>query len=402
MREHAPCRLRALGMVNALGTLSDEIWQGLLAGDQSRLTWRDDLVPGRSLLVGEVRSPLPEIPSALRRYRCRNNALSLAVLLGLEAELRAIIGQVGRGRVGVVMGTSTSGVSDAEAALRHNAAHGVLAPEFDYPQLEFGGAAGFVAAYLGSEGPVYTLSTACSSGARALASARSLLALGVCDAVVAGASDTLCGLTTNGFCALQAVSDELPNPMSVNRKGLTLGEGSAIMLVTREEGGIQLEGVGESSEAHHMSAPDPAGAGAESAMRGALRDAGLTPAEIAYVNLHGTGTPLNDAMESAAVVRVFGEEVPASSTKALVGHTLGAAGAMEAGFCWMMLARAREGHVALLPHVWDGRRDPGLARLRLVDKGERVRVEGAVHLLTNSFGFGGNNCALVLGGELAC
>jgi 3-oxoacyl-[acyl-carrier-protein] synthase I len=402
MRVHAPCRLRALGMVNALGALSDEIWQGLLAGDQSRLTWRDDLVPGRSLLVGEVRGPLPEIPGALRRYRCRNNALSLAVLLGLEAELTAVIGEVGRGRVGVVMGTSTSGVSDAEAALRHHAAHGVLAPEFDYPQLEFGGAAGFVAAYLGSEGPVYTLSTACSSGARALASARSLLALGVCDAVVAGATDTLCGLTTNGFCALQAVSDELPNPMSANRKGLTLGEGSAIMLVTREEGGIQLEGVGESSEAHHMSAPDPAGAGAESAMRGALRDAGLAPAEIAYVNLHGTGTPLNDAMESAAVVRVFGEEVPASSTKALIGHTLGAAGAMEAGFCWMMLARASEGQVALLPHVWDGRRDPALARLRLVDKGERVRVKGRVHLLTNSFGFGGNNCALVLGGELSC
>jgi 3-oxoacyl-[acyl-carrier-protein] synthase-1 len=300
------------------------------------------------------------------------------------------------------MGTSTSGVSDAEGALRHHATHGVLAQDFDYPQLEFGGVAGFVAAYLGTEGPVYTLSTACSSGARALASARSLLALGVCDAVVAGATDSLCGLTTNGFCALQAVSNGLPNPMSANRKGLTLGEGSAILLVTREEGGIQLEGIGESSEAHHMSAPDPAGVGAERAMRAALCDAGLAPAQIAYVNLHGTGTPLNDAMESAAVVRVFGEEVPASSTKALVGHTLGAAGAMEAGFCWMMLDRAREGQLALLPHVWDGCRDPRLPRLRLVDKGERVALEGPVHVLTNSFGFGGNNCALVLGAELAC
>ncbi|HYB13719.1 MAG TPA: beta-ketoacyl-ACP synthase [Myxococcota bacterium] len=402
MREHPPCRLRALGMVNALGARPDEIWQALLAGDQSRLTWRDDLVPGRRLLVGEVTSPLPEIPNTLRRYRCRNNALSLAALDLLEAELGEVLAEVGRARVGVVMGTSTSGVSDAEAALRHHAAHGVLAPGFDYPQLEFGGAAGFVAAYLGCEGPVYTLSTACSSGARALASARSLIALGLCDAVVAGATDTLCGLTTNGFCALQAVSDELPNPMSANRRGLTLGEGSAILLVTREEGGIQLEGVGESSEAHHMSAPDPAGAGAESAMRGALRDARLQPGDIAYLNLHGTGTPLNDAMESAAVVRVFGAQLPASSTKALVGHTLGAAGAMEAGFCWMMLERAREGQIALLPHVWDGRRDPALAPLRLVDKGERARLEGAVHLLTNSFGFGGNNCALVLGRKLSC
>jgi 3-oxoacyl-[acyl-carrier-protein] synthase-1 len=389
-------------MVNALGARSDEIWQGLITGDQSRLTWRSDLVPGRSLLVGEVRGPLPEIPSALRRYRCRNNALSLAALRALETELGSLLDLVGRSRVGVVMGTSTSGVSDAEAALRHHASHGVLAPGFDYPQLEFGGAAGFVAAYLGTEGPVYTLSTACSSGARALASARSLLALDVCDAVVAGATDTLCGLTANGFCSLQAVSDELPNPMSANRKGLTLGEGSAILLVTREEGGIQLEGVGESSEAHHMSAPDPAGAGAESAMRQALRDAGLRPSEIAYVNLHGTGTPLNDAMESAAVVRVFGEEVPSSSTKALVGHTLGAAGAMEAGFCWMMLDRAGQGDLALPPHVWDGRPDPALPRLRLVDKGARLALDGAVHLLTNSFGFGGNNCALVLGAARPC
>ena len=205
-----------------------------------------------------------------------------------------------------------------------------------------------------------------------------------------------------GFSALQAVSDELPNPMSQNRNGLTLGEGSAVFLVTRESGGIQLEGVGESSEAHHMSAPDPDGLGAETAMRHALQDAGLVAADVAYVNLHGTGTPLNDAMESAAVVRVFGEATPCSSTKALVGHTLGAAGAMEAAFCWLALTEAESGELALLPHVWDGRRDPALAKLRLADKGERATARGAVHLLTNSFGFGGNNCTLILGRDFAC
>ncbi len=397
MRPPPPCRLRALGMVNALGSGAGEIWPRLLAGDQSGLTHRDDLVPGRAMLVGDVKTALPDVPDALGRYRCRNNRLSLAALAQIERELRATLAAVGPARVGVVMGTSTSGVSDAEAALRHHASTGRLAREFDYPQLEFGGAAGFVGAWLGAKGPVYTLSTACSSGARALASARSLLALGVCDAVVAGGTDTLCGLTTNGFSALQAISDEPPNPMSENRKGLTLGEGSAVFLVTRESGGIQLEGVGESSEAHHMSAPDPDGLGAETAMRHALADAGLAPADVAYVNLHGTGTPLNDAMESAAVVRVFGESTPCSSTKALVGHTLGAAGAMEAAFCWLALAESEAGELALLPHVWDGRRDPALAKLRLADKGERAVARGAMHLLTNSFGFGGNNCTLILG-----
>ena len=151
-----------------------------------------------------------------------------------------------------------------------------------------------MAEYLGVRGPVYALSTACSSGARALASARSLLSLGICDAVVAGAADTLCGLTANGFSALSAVCEGVTNPCSRNRAGLTLGEGAAVFLVEPGEGGVQLLGVGESSEAHHMSAPDPSGSGAEVAMRGALADAGLAPDAIHYLNLHGTGTPLND------------------------------------------------------------------------------------------------------------
>jgi len=397
MRPPMPCRLRALGMVNALGSGADEIWPRLLAGDQSGLTPRDDLVPGRSMLVGDVKTALPDLPAALRRYRCRNNALSLAALTQIERELRATLAAVGPARVGVVMGTSTSGVSDAEAALRHHAVHGRLAPGFDYPQLEFGGAAGFVGAWVGAAGPVYTLSTACSSGARALASARSLLALGVCDAVVAGGTDTLCGLTTNGFSALQAISRELTNPCSVNRRGLTLGEGAALFLVTSAPNGIQLLGVGESSEAHHISAPDPSGAGAETAMRGALEDARLAPSDIAYLNLHGTGTAQNDSMECWAAARVLGGDVPMSSTKPMVGHTLGAAGAMEAGFCWLVLRASRDGLLKLPPHCWDSAQDPELPELLLVTKGQQARPSGRAVVMTNSFGFGGNNCTLVLG-----
>jgi 3-oxoacyl-[acyl-carrier-protein] synthase-1 len=385
-----------MGMVNALGAGREEIWPRLLAGDQSGFQVRDDLVPGRSLLLGEVTRPLPRVPDRLRRYACRNNQLALLAFEQIETQARDALRAVGPLRLGVVMGTSTSGVGDAEAALVHKARTGGLHPAFHYDQLEFGGTAGFLADLLEATGPAYTLSTACSSGARALASARSLLAAGVCDAVLAGAADSLCGLTTNGFSALQAISDELTNPCSRNRKGLTLGEGAALFLVTRAGGGVQLAGVGESSEAHHMSAPDPSGKGAEAAMRAALADAGARPQDVAYLNLHGTGTPQNDHMECEATGRLLGGDLPCSSSKPLVGHTLGAAGAMEAGFCWLMLDALEGGELRLIPHCWDGAADPELPPLRLATKGESVPAGERALVMSNSFGFGGNNCTLVL------
>jgi len=392
-----PCSLQALGQVNALGKSNAEIAPRLLAGDTSGLTLRDDLVPERSLLFGAVRDPLPEIPARLARFDCRNNRLALAALEQIGAEVDGAFSRFGRARIGIVVGTSTSGVSDAEEAIAVRERTGRLAREFDYAQLEFGGLAGFLAEMTGARGPAYTLSTACSSGNRALASARSLVALGLCDAVISGAADSLCGLTANGFASLGALSERITNPCSRNRDGLTLGEGAALFLVTRDPGGIQLLGVGESSEAHHISAPDPEGNGAETAMRGALADAGLAPADIAYLNLHGTGTPQNDPMECAAVSRVFGNALPCSSTKALIGHALGAAGAIEAAFCWLVLAGQTGDVLPLPPHVFDGERDPELAPIRLVTKGESAHVGARTRVLTNSFGFGGNNCALVLG-----
>jgi 3-oxoacyl-[acyl-carrier-protein] synthase-1 len=380
-------------MVNALGADEDTIWEGLLRGEPGSLVEREGLVPDRVLRVGAVETPLPAIPAHLAAYACRNNAMALAALRQIEEPVREAIGACGPVRVGVVMGTSTSGVSDAEAAIAHHRRHGGLTPSFDYAQLEFGGLGSFVAEYLGTRGPAYTLSTACSSGARALASARSLLALGLCDAVVAGAADTLCGLTTNGFSSLQLVCDGVTNPCSRNRAGITLGEGAAVFLVLPSAEGVQLLGVGESSEAHHMSAPDPEGLGARRAMQEALDDAGLAPEDIAYLNLHGTGTPLNDAMECSAVAQVFAAPPPCSSTKSLVGHTLGAAGAMEAGFCWLVLRHRPAEGLALIPHAFDGERDPELAPIPLVGKGLHV-PPGPV--MSNSFGFGGNNCALIL------
>jgi len=393
------CGLAALGLVSALGAGIEESWQRLIAGDPSRLSQRDDLVPGQRLLVGAVEPPLPAIPERLARFDCRNNAMALAALQQIEGPARSALARHGAARVGVVMGTSTSGVSDAEASIRHVLLHGGHAGRFDYAQLEFGGLAAFVAGFLGATGPAYTISTACSSGARALASARSLLALGICDAVVAGAADTLCGLTTNGFWSLQALSEGVTNPCSRNRSGLTLGEGAAVFLVVRSGEGIQLLGVGESSEAHHMSAPEPTGAGAETAMRAALADARVAPDAVAYLNLHGTGTPLNDGMECRAVERVFGTALPLSSTKPLVGHTLGAAGALEAAFCWLVLHHREGDALALPPHCWDGVRDPEIPPVHLVAKGEVARVRWPARVMSNSFGFGGNNCVLLLGAE---
>jgi len=244
---------------------------------------------------------------------------------------------------------------------------------------------------------VYSSPTVFSSSARALASARSLLALGLCDAVLAGGSDSLCGLTTHGFASLKATASGITNPFSVNREGLSLGEGAALFLVTRSPEGIQLLGVGESSEAHHISSPDPEGSGAAASMRGALRDAGVAADQVAYLNLHGTGTRLNDSMESRAVAEVLGCEIPCSSTKPLVGHCLGAAGAIELAFCWLALERREGEALPLLPHVWDGQADPELAPVRLTGAGESTPADDGCVLMTNSFGFGGNNCTLVIG-----
>lgn len=391
-----PCRLSALGMANNLGSTSESIWRKLEAGDASGFVRRTGLAPDRESRVGMVDGELPLLGPHLAEYDCRNNRLAAAVLGQIAAPISDAIARFGRGRVAVVAGTSTSGVGDAEDAIRHREQTGSLPRKFRSAQLEFGGIAEFVAAYLEVTGPAFAMSTACSSGARALATARSLLAMGFADAVVCGAVDTICGLTCNGFSSLGILCDGHTNPCSANRGGITLGEAGAFFVVLREEGGVQITGVGESSEAHHMSSPDPDGAGALTAMTKALEDAGLTPADIAYLNIHGTGTPANDAMECRAIGALFGDRVPISSTKPLTGHTLGAAGTTEAGVCWEILQRREGDRLRLPPHRWDGVVDPKFPALDFVGDNRWVEVGETAHLMSNSFGFGGNNCTLIL------
>lgn len=392
------CALQRVGVVSALGVGRDETWGRLITGEQNHFIQREDLVPGKKGLYGAVTEELPEVPASLANWACRTNQLLLAAFEQMSEAVGIVTRQVGTARVGVVVGTSTSGLSEAETAFRMRHSSGELPGWFKLDTLEFGGPAQLLAEVIGAYGPRYTISTACSSGAKALASARSLLELQVSDAVVAGGVDSLCRLTATGFHSLQAVARELTNPMSKNRDGLTLGEGAALFLLTRETTGIQLLGAGESMDAYHMSAPRPDGRGAETAMRQALAEAGMPAASVAYLNLHGTGTPQNDAMESLAVARVF-DAIPCSSTKPLTGHTLGASGALEAAFCWLILDHWGENELRLPPHRYDGERDPGLPHLNLTGEDARVEVGRQAIVMSNSFGFGGSNCALVLGRE---
>ncbi len=275
--------------------------------------------------------------------------------------------------------------------------HGVWPADYHYRQQEIGSPAEFLARFLELPGIAYTVSTACSSSAKTLGSARQLLELDLCDAVICGGSDSLCKLTLNGFTALEAMSSARCEPFAANRDGINIGEGAALFLMVKNEygDGILLAGIGESSDAHHISAPHPDGIGAEAAMRAALADAGIDVHAIDYINLHGTATPLNDAMESAAVYRVFGENTPCSSTKPLTGHTLGAAGATEAALCWLLLSDINSNRM-LPAQINTATPDGTLAKIKLLRTTETLPNENILRMLSNSFAFGGSNAAVIL------
>ncbi|WP_220814712.1 beta-ketoacyl-[acyl-carrier-protein] synthase family protein [Pseudomonas paralcaligenes] len=391
-----PSYLNALGLLCALGEGKQTVTDALFAGDASGMRAEDGWVTGRRITVGAVRAALPDMPAGFEPSHSRNNQLLLAAARQIEPELRAAIARFGATRVGLVLGTSTSGIHEASQSIARFVREGELPPEYDYAQQEMAAPANFLADWLGLAGPVYCQSTACTSSARALLSAHRLLRQGLCDAVICGGVDSLCRLTLNGFSALEAVSAEPCNPFSVNRHGINIGEGAALFLMTKEASPIAFFGGGASSDAHHISAPHPEGLGARVAMEKALSSAGLDATDIDYLNLHGTATAHNDAMESQAVRALFPAGVACSSTKPLTGHTLGAAGALEAAFCWLVLSEHnRDG--LLPPHLWDGQADPALAPLELVGAGDRLtRAEGR-RLMSNSFAFGGNNVALILG-----
>ena len=390
MSEHV--FLPFLGLVNALGSGADEVASRLFSGDTSGLQLESGWLPDGLARVGRARAELPAIPSALSLHACRSNQLLLAALLQIQTEVEALIGRFGAARIGIVLGTSTSGIAEGERAIAAHRASGSFTPGFHYEQQELGGPAIFLAKHLGTTGPAYCVSTACTSSAKAFVSARSLLRRKLCDAVLVGGVDSLCRLTLNGFAALESTSTDICNPMSRNRRGINIGEGAALFVMSRESADIELLGAGESSDAYHMSAPEPDGLGAEAAMVAALADGGLSADEIDYLNLHATATPKNDEMESRAVHRVFPKGIAASGTKPLTGHTLGAAGATELAFCWLALHDGR-----LPPHIWDGEVDMALMQPDLVAVGRRFGRVARRVCMSNSFAFGGSNASLLIG-----
>lgn len=385
--------LAELGIVNALGSTREAVLGGLLDGRCDGMVRHGPLMSGRSTFIGRVNSELPAVPPHLAQFDCRNNRLMLLALEQITTALRDVIAHTGPERVAVVLGTSTSGIGAGEEALAVRGRAGRFPPGFHYRQQEIGTLAEFTARYLQVEGPRYTISTACSSSAKAMLSARRLLSAGICDAVVTGGCDSLCRLTLEGFDSLEAVSAGICNPFSRYRAGINLGEGAAVFLMTRQPARIALLGGGEASDAYHVSAPDPEGRGAAAAMRQALNDAGLAAADIGYLNLHGTGTIQNDAMESHVVSKVFGPGVPCSSTKSQIGHTLGAAGAQETGLCWLLLSESNMDR-RLPQHQWDGESDPSLPPIGLTTADS---VFGRSTMMSNSFAFGGSNVSIIIG-----
>ena len=386
-----PCYLQAVGLINALGDGLVAVSETLADPACQPLSWRSDLSgDGRSVAVGAVNGVLPQIPASLCRFNTRNNRLLLAALEQVRPEVEEWIARVGASRVAVVVGTSTSGIEEGTLALEQFQQQGQLPAEYAYGQQELGDPAAFLQALLGVEGPCYAISTACSSSARAFISARRLLAANLADMVLVAGVDSLCRLTLNGFASLESLSAGISTPFATGRDGINIGEGAAITLLTREKGPVALLGAGESSDAYHISAPHPEGVGAEAAMAMALAQAGLNADEVGYINLHGTGTRLNDEMEAKAIWRLFGNRVPCSSTKPLTGHTLGAAGATEAALCWLWLTRSLPLPAQRLKR---GQRDESLCPIAMLR--EPTLLPRPV-ILSNSFAFGGNNVSLLL------
>ena len=398
--------LRAFTATTALGVGKAPLLAALQAGTSGLqpcdfesadiATWIGQ-VPG----VDQMR-----LPSELAAYDCRNNRLALQGLQadGFEQAARQAIARYGADRVALVLGTSTSGILSAEAAYRERDTSGALPPWFDYRATHnTASLSSFVRDWLGLRGPAFTISTACSSSAKAFAAADRLMDAGLIDAAIVGGVDSLCLTTLYGFSSLELTSPEPCRPGDLHRQGLSIGEAAAFALLERGDAPVTtgnaagarvvLAGWGESSDAHHMSAPHPEGRGARAAMTQALAMAGIGTHEIGYVNLHGTATPANDLSEGAGVAAVFAEnaQVPSSSTKGMTGHTLGAAGAVEAVISALALQ-----HGLLPASVGWQTPDPAIP-LNIVTSPQRF--PGLRHVLSNSFGFGGSNASLVLSRE---
>ena len=377
-------------VVCGLGIGAEQVAAALFSDDVPELRCMS-LTDGRQVPVCAVELAPSDLVRASGIAETRNNRLAQLALDLLPATAGETIAATSPDRLGVVIGTCTSGISEGGAALARFLEDGRWPAGFDLSLQELGDPALFIADRIGARGPTYVISTACTSGTKALISAARLIQAGLCDTVVCGGVDTLCDMTLNGFGVLEALSRQRCNPFSRNRSGIHIGEGAALFVLSSDPALVRVAGWGESSDAHHISAPDPEGRGAKLAMNAALHRAGRAPGDIGYVNLHGTATQQNDRMEAGAVFDVMGDAVACSSTKPLTGHALGAAGAIEAAILALTMKLGR-----MPRNLNDGDADPEIAAINLLRTDAAFR--GRVAMSCN-YAFGGNNTALIL--ELA-
>ena len=384
-------------------TLTSAFGRGLAAHRAGLMSGRSMLIPhtlgdGTACTIGRVAGLEGVVmPAALARYDCRNNRLARLALDtdGFAQAVDATARRLGAERIGVVVGTSTSGIAATEAAYRAPVFQGRGALPVDFPYRETHNVfscGDFVRRYLGVKGPALVVSTACSSSAKAFATGARLIASGACRAVVVGGVDSLCDTTFYGFHALNLLSRTHPRPFDVDRDGIAIGEAAGFALLAPagdlgESRGLRLAATGDSADAYHMTAPHPEARGACAALEATLTSAGWRPDTVDYVHLHGTGTAHNDAAEDLALIRTGLGAVPASSTKGAIGHTLGAA-----GMCGVVLT-AEAMAAGFLPGTVATRSPDPRFRSRLLLSGEPGVIRRA---LVNTFGFGGSNCCLAL------
>ena len=373
--------LTALGFVCALGKSKDEICKNASSGSVSGMITDSVSIPNKKVPFGAVDIPVTE------RLRCFE-LLDLA-LAQISDKIEELKQKYRPERIGVVLGSSNTGIQEAQEKIDSWLDTNVKPDNFSFDEIKLGTPAVYLRQKTGVLGPAYTVSTACSSSAKVFASASYLLEKDICDAVLVGGVDSLCRLAMNGFNALEALSDEISNPMSKNRKGINLGEGAAIFTMERNQKGIVVAGIGETSDGYHLTSPDPEGKGAILSMKLALKHADIKPEYVDFINLHGTGTEANDAMESRAVNAVFGNSVLCASTKPMTGHALGASGAIELALSWLMLKNQ-----FIIPHVYDGVYDDVLPPILLATKNDKKSLK---YILSNSFAFGGSNASVILG-----
>lgn len=385
--------IKDIGIINALGHNKLSVLSQLIKNESLGHATIDNLISGATATVCSVKAPLPKVPEHLKRFDCRFNQLIFQAYLQIEPQVTDAIQKYGAHKVGIVIGTTAYGGLDAELLREGKSSNSDVPDDYDYTIENVNSGAEFLSLISEARGISYTISTACTSSGKAMIAAKRYLENNMLDAVIVGGCDTLAQLATNGFDALQSLDADITTPFSVNRKGINIGEGACLMLLTKEHSDIALLGTGETSDAYHISSPDPEGIGAMDAMINALEQANLNASDIAYINLHGTGTPKNDIMEAKAVNNVFGPKTPCSSSKGLIGHTLGAASAQEVGLCWLLLSQMNKDNV-MPAHLWDGEYDPELEDINLLQQAAIIKTP---YMMSNSFAFGGSNVSIIIG-----